>query len=437
MLDEFQKRSVNHYTGPCLTIAGPGSGKTKCLVERVIHLIKHHQVPPEKILVITFTRAAAKEMEERFRKEFKHIRKMPYFGTFHSFFFHILITEGLCRPSDVISDEGQLLLLKKVLDHLHITVSLSDQWDVLKEFSYCRNLLIPPKKFRSEILSKEFASAFHLYEQMKSTLGYLDYDDMMVRTRDLLTINRDVKERWKNKYSFILLDEVQDINALQYSVVKLLLNEEQNLYAVGDDDQSIYGFRGSDPKIMLSFQKEFKNAEMITLGYNYRSVKNIVKVSDKLIKNNRHRYDKDIQAFHDHEGDIRYHMFADATDEAVFVLQRIKKHLSNPKHPTLGILYRRNKDCDKIKELLEREHVEFEDLYTFHGAKGLEFDDVICIHVNERMVPSLGKGSDLEEERRMFYVAVTRAKHNLYVCCLKKKDGKLCHPSRFINEMQA
>ena len=276
MLNENQKEAVNHLYGPCLVIAPPGSGKTKCLVERVVHLISVHHQAPEKILVVTFTKDAACEMKERFCKQFVSHGKLPFFGTFHSLFLSILKEEYSITSQNIISAKKAVSLLKKACQICGVKGKHINYMDILKEFSQCINKNIKPNEFCSKFLIDDFEQVFFCYQDLKEKEFVIDFDDMMTKVFQLFCSRNDILQKWKNRFEFILLDEMQDINDLQFQIISLLLNDKKNIFCVGDDDQSIYEFRGSKPEIMLSFKKSFPEAviissKSITNSFSFRS----------------------------------------------------------------------------------------------------------------------------------------------------------------------
>ncbi|MCR4674088.1 MAG: ATP-dependent helicase, partial [Lachnospiraceae bacterium] len=316
MLNENQKLAVEHYLGPCLTIAPPGSGKTKCLVERVVHLITVHHIKPDKILVVTFTKDAACEMKERFCKEFTSDGGMPFFGTFHSLFFHILKVEGYYSSKDIIQSSVAYAFMKQAL--LECKISKKDvlPFTVIKEISRCINLNMSYSDYISNTLEDQFEKVATFYKSLMEQKHLIDFDDMMIKVYELFLKDNDLRLKWQKKFDFILLDEMQDINELQFEIIKLLLQEEQNIFAVGDDDQSIYEFRGSKPDIMLNFQKSFKNTAIVKLNINYRSLRQIITAANCLINKNVHRFQKDCRCFLNQYGSIHYLQFENEAKQA-------------------------------------------------------------------------------------------------------------------------
>ena len=559
MRNEKQSLAIEHYTGPCLVVAGPGSGKTKCLVERVSCLIESHQISPEKILVLTFTKDAAKEMKDRFLKQSSFAAKTPFFGTFHSFFFTILKEEYHLSKENIITSKLAHSFLVQSLKDVGLFPDKYDIFGILKEISACANKNSSPKAFESRLLQSHFSKVFESYQRKKKEANFIDFDDMQTLVLKLFCENPQVLKKWQKRYTFFLLDEMQDINMLQFQITKMLCEPDHNLFMVGDDDQSIYEFRGANPRLFLDLKKEYPNLKTIVLDTNYRSQNQIVAVSKHFIKHNHNRMEKEYQSYFDTGGTVKCFLFEDERVQGEAILKVIKQ---NPKS-SVGILFRNKRDGDFISRFLEWNHISYyakekfyyhntneilsdviaffakyfhltnikeesdffikesassfqpksyyslliyfrkgvgydaylkrkykndellldvafsyleeiqkeckhlsnvfdpesviealksmemkesyrlqvkEEatvfLYTYHGSKGLEFDRVFCINVNEGMVPSPYHKGDLEEERRMFYVALTRAKYELYVCSIKIRGGKFFPPSVFIGEMK-
>jgi DNA helicase-2/ATP-dependent DNA helicase PcrA len=262
MLDERQEEAVKHMEGPCMVLAGPGSGKTTVITGRVKYLIQERGVPEERILVVTFTRAAAREMEERFLRLMGKTRSGVCFGTFHSVFYRIL-SKASGGKETVLGPGEQRRLLTEVCRGEKIACNDEEEFldYVTKEIgkARCRGQ-IPVEEGVHRIYEK--------YEELKRREGKIDFDDMMTRTRALLMEREDVLLAWRDAFRFIMIDEFQDINPMQYEIIRLLAAPENNLFIVGDDDQSIYGFRGSDPSIMLHFPEDFPETTTVLLDTN-------------------------------------------------------------------------------------------------------------------------------------------------------------------------
>ncbi|MBS5883057.1 MAG: ATP-dependent helicase [Lachnoanaerobaculum sp.] len=600
-----QKKAIEHGAGPLMVLAGPGSGKTFVITHRIKYLIEGSGINPAHILVVTFSRAAAKEMRDRFEK----LQGKSYvtFGTFHSVFFSILKTAYGFSAEQIASDELRYTLIKELIKKNEIVNedinTLSG--NLLNEIALIKQDNINIKNYYSNsIASDTFKKLYREYEAELEARNKLDFEDMLLLTYELLSERKDILSAVQNRYQYILVDEFQDINFLQYNIIKLMAGKKQNITVVGDDDQSIYRFRGARPEIMLGFERDFRNVSKVFLDINFRSTTQIVDASTKLISFNSKRFPKtfkanngsgapvsviefknpfaevnaiikDIKEYIKAEQDInniavlyrtnlsprlliermmknnipftirdsipnlfehwvskdiisyiklainlgnkndllrisnkpnRYisrdslssskaniETLFDYYDDKSYMIKRIielREHLRTIKNlkPATALRYIRNvvgydeyieeycdmngiesDDCYTVlgdlensasefntfsdwfvhmeeykEELIEARKKSNEDdigvrLMTFHSSKGLEFDIVYIIDVNEGSVPyKKAKGTDeIEEERRMFYVAMTRARHKLFICYCKENFGKSIGTSDFIVELSS
>lgn len=600
-----QKKAIEYGAGPLMVLAGPGSGKTFVITHRIKYLIEGSGINPAHILVVTFSRAAAKEMKDRFEK--LQGKSHVTFGTFHSVFFSILKTAYGFSAEQIASDELRYTLIKELIKKNEIVNedinTLSG--NLLNEIALIKQDNINIKNYYSNsIASDTFKKLYKEYEAELEIRNKLDFEDMLSLTYELLSERKDILTAVQNRYQYILVDEFQDINFLQYNIIKLMAGKKQNITVVGDDDQSIYRFRGARPEIMLGFERDFRNVSKVFLDINFRSTTQIVDASTKLISFNSKRFPKtfkanngsgapvsviefknpfaevnsiikDIKEYIKAEQDInniavlyrtnlsprlliermmknnipftirdsipnlfehwvskdiisyiklainlgnkndllrisnkpnRYisrdslssskaniETLFDYYDDKSYMIKRIielREHLRTIKNlkPATALRYIRNvvgydeyieeycdmngvesDDCYTILGDLENSASEFntfsdwfvhmeeykeelieagkksnEDdigvrLMTFHSSKGLEFDIVYIIDVNEGSVPyKKAKGADeIEEERRMFYVAMTRARHKLFICYCKENFGKSIGTSDFIVELSS
>lgn len=326
-LNKNQKMAVEHLDGPCLVLAGPGSGKTRVIAHRIIHMIENCNVAPRRILAISFTKASSIDMKKRTMSlsNNEQIKKVN-FGTFHSSFFRILRRYSGVKLEDLISEVDRFKLIKSILKHLKISnYSDDDVSDVLSEISLVKNEMMKSSDFESQTFSQsEFQDIFRLYEKAKNAANKIDFDDMLILTYILLKKSPEVLNIVRQVYKYILIDEFQDINRVQFEVIKLIAEPSNNVFAVGDEDQSIYGFRGARPDFMMDFEKYFESAKCIVLDVNYRSRKNIVQLSQNLIKNNKNRHEKNINSNRSESGEIRYIYPKDTDDEANIIAKEIK-----------------------------------------------------------------------------------------------------------------
>lgn len=598
-----QKKAIEHGDGPLMVLAGPGSGKTFVITHRIKYLIKGPGINPAHILVVTFSRAAAKEMKDRFEKLYS---KSPVtFGTFHSVFFSLLKTAYGFGSEQIASDELRYTLIKELIKRNAIENEDINTLagNLLNEIALVKQDNINIKNYYSNNISSDtFKKLYRDYETELESRGKLDFEDMLSLTFELLSERADILQAVQNRYRYILVDEFQDINFLQYNIIKLIAGKKQNITVVGDDDQSIYRFRGARPEIMLGFERDFKNVKKVFLDINFRSTTQIVNASTKLISFNNKRFPKSFKAKNGDGAPVSLIEFKNPFLEVNTIVKDIKEYIKAKQDiNNIAILYRTNlsprllierlmrnniaftirdaipnlfdhwiaKDIisyiklalnmgnrsdllrisnkpnryisrdslsssranletlfdyydDKsymikriielreqlrtiknlkpavairyirnvvgydeyIEEYCDMNGVESDECYTvlgdlensatdynsfndwfvhmdeyrneliearkksnendngvrlmtFHSSKGLEFDIVYIIDVNEGSVPyKKAKGADeIEEERRMLYVAMTRAKKKLFICYCKENFGKSIGKSNFVIEL--
>ena len=603
--NEAQAQAIQHTDGPCLVLAGPGSGKTLTIVNRVKYLIEKQKVRPEEILVVTFTRFAAAEMKSRLCLVMGK-RDLPVtVGTFHGIYYGILKWAYRMNQENILSETEKYQILRGVINKERMEIFDEEDFiqDIAAEIGKVKNNRIPLEEFVSEKCSADaFRNIYRNYERHRKELKKIDFDDMLVLCYELFRSRPDVLAQWQKKFRYVLIDEFQDINRIQYDVIRMLAQPENNLFVVGDDDQAIYGFRGADSELMLGFGKDFPDAKQILLGMNYRSTANIVQNSLKLIENSVERYSKKLEANREGGSCLHIQEVKDPVEEAEYVLEEIQKCKENGiKEEEIAILFRVHTDaravveamverkipfqmkehlpniyehfiakdimayfrlatgkrrrqdflqvmnrpkrylgrdsvsgsqvsfedmrkfyCDKdwmidridqfewdVKMLMKmapyaaiqyiRKRIGYDDflkeyafthqinrsdlnevlaeieeaakafssveewfahveeytetlkvkekernrprpgvrLMTIHASKGLEFKQVFLIAANEGRIPYQKAKTDkeIEEERRLFYVAMTRAKDFLKICYVKIKNGKEVTPSRFVDEL--
>lgn len=307
-----QQKAITHGAGPMMVLAGPGSGKTFVLTRRIAHLINTHHVDPSEILVITFTKAAAGEMQKRFLSLCGGKHPPVTFGTFHAVFYSILKETSVCRPGSILSEQEKRKILRDIIRKNKYDISMHADMleEILSEISRfkCRaerNAEKSPDFTPKSIPSALFSRIYRDYKEAQDILGKVDFDDMAPRCEELFEHRPDILRKYQARYRYLLVDEFQDIAPLQYRLVRLLAAPENNLFIVGDDDQSIYGFRGARPEIMLNFPKDFPDAETVTLRENYRSTPEIVETAKRLIAHNKERFPKDSRAQSAHGCPVR------------------------------------------------------------------------------------------------------------------------------------
>ena len=612
-LNRGQDEAIKHGNGPCMVLAPPGSGKTLIVTERTRYLIEESGVRPDQILVITFTRYAAREMKERFERLTAGKNYPVTFGTFHSIFYGILKCAYGIGANNLMSEKESSVLLQEVLDQTDIesTPEVEDEdelvRELLREVGMVKNGLYHLKDFHSKYLTQdEFAEVFRSYEHQKKELKKFDFDDMLVQCYALFRKKPEILQGWQKRFQYILIDEFQDINRVQYEVIRMLAAPRYNLFVVGDDDQSIYGFRGAKPELMLYMKQEFPSLRTISLTVNYRSTEFITGAAARVILHNDTRFYKRVQSFRGRGQNVHVQEVLDEQEEAQYVTEEIQKKLDQGIKPgEIAVLFRAAVQARMISEILsehripfemrdyvtnfyrhfivkdmmaylqlaagkrdrslflticnrplrylarnsmENRQVNFEDLrkfycdkdwmldiidqfdvdvrmmknmapyaaiqyirkkigyddflkeyaekhqiswkqlmdvmaeleersknfksydeweihiakytqeleeqqakarkikgerenkvqlMTIHSAKGLEFEDVFVIHANEGEIPhqKAEKKDEIEEERRLFYVALTRAKNNLCISYITQKNGNSIKPSRFVEEL--
>ena len=282
-----------------LVLAGPGSGKTTVITNRVRYLTEKAGVDPSHILVITFTRAAAREMKERYAQMTRAGCSRVSFGTFHSVFFLILKLAYRYQAANIVREEQRIQFIKTLLGRCDLEVEDEGEFisSILSEISMVKGEMMDLDHYYAKNCPEEiFKQLYSGYEEQLRRHRLLDFDDMLVMCHQLFKERKDILSAWQDKYRYILIDEFQDINRIQYEIVKMLALPGNNLFIVGDDDQSIYRFRGARPEIMLGFERDYPDARRLLLDTNYRSSRQIVEAAGKLIVHNRTRFEKDIKA---------------------------------------------------------------------------------------------------------------------------------------------
>ena len=599
-----QSEAITHGKGPALILAGPGSGKTLVITQRVKNLIEKQHIRPSDILVITFTKAAATQMKERFTILMGEGRYPVTFGTFHAVFFSVLKNAYHYTAQNIIREEKKYQILYDIIHRMELEYEDEQEFmsGVLSEISLVKNEGIDLAHYYAKNCAADiFRKIYQQYEAGKQRAGLIDFDDMLVYTYELFRERKDILALWQKQYPYILIDEFQDINKLQFEIVKMMALPHNNLFVVGDDDQSIYRFRGSKPELMLGFTKSYPDAEKILLDTNYRSDREIIKAAGNLIAHNSERFSKKIMAQSAQPGEVEFAIYKNQWAENEAVIADIKRQVQRGvPYQEIAILFRTNiqprmlmrqlmnhnipfiakdkipnlyehwiasdiftyiriaqgsrerKDFLKIinrpkryigresleelsvafdvwmdyykeqpwiaeridrleydirmlsmmkpyaavnyirggigyddycREYVKYRHIREEELLevldelqesakeyqsyeawflhmeeykeelerqakeqkqqpdgvtlaTLHSAKGLEYDIVYLVDVNEGIMPykKAVLEQDIEEERRMFYVGMTRARHRLSISSVQEYNGKKSEISRFVAE---
>ena len=363
--DKNQQTAITLGTGPALISAGPGSGKTFVLIRRIKYLICNLGIPPSEILVLTFSKAAAEEMRDRFcilvsEEKLKIDPNEIFFGTFHALFYRILIKYDSEHKSHIISEQEKLKLMYFALEKNGVNL-LSREFAslLIEEAQSFKSRDLPVRKYESKHLEKElFQKVIRDYERSKKEQGFLDFDDILTNTRDFLYQHPEILRTIQNRFRYLLIDEFQDINPVQYEVVCMLADNHKNIFAVGDDDQSIYAFRGANPSIMKDFLNDYQECKHIVLPVNYRSASEIVKKAEKVIRNNKNRIPKQIIAASEEKGTVEIKCFPEKYAEYKNLSLKILE-LSPCEYPETAIILRTNEIPPELIRALKNNHIPF------------------------------------------------------------------------------
>ncbi|MCM1568921.1 MAG: ATP-dependent helicase [Roseburia sp.] len=363
-LNDAQRKAVAYGAeDPLLVLAGPGSGKTFTLTKRILFLIEQAHISPEKILVLTFAKSAALDMQRRFQEQ-PELKNQTYpvnFGTFHSVFYSILCQSHVLKPECFLSESGKRnLLLPLIKDYFaekkegYIGSPYKEAADLLSAFSFYKNTWDREKTLQrlSPVWKDAFDGIFHMYEQKRISCGGFDFDDILLECLKLFRQNQNGLHSWQERFPYLLLDEFQDINPVQYQAIRLL-GEAGRIFAVGDDDQSIYGFRGSSPACMRQFAKDFR-AKQILLDVNYRSNPDIVKASLLVIGENQERFPKNLRAYKSSETEedtVKVRYFPQRQEQTAYLLEQLGKI---PGAQTGAVLFRTNIQMQRVAASLKR-----------------------------------------------------------------------------------
>lgn len=362
--NEAQTKAICHKNGPAMVLAGPGSGKTLVITRRVEYLIKKYGVRPEQILVITFTKAAAKEMRERFARITKDDRFPVTFGTFHGIYYGILKWAYRMNASNIFSEEEKMMLLREVIAGMELEIEDEKEFlqGIASEIGQIKNNRLSLEEYESSNCSDQmFRQIYEEYERRRKLLKKIDFDDMLVLCYELFQKRPDILQMWQKKFQYILIDEFQDINQVQYDVIRMLALPENNLFIVGDDDQSIYRFRGARPEIMLGFSKDYPNAKSIILDVNYRSTKAVVSAARRVIERNKNRYQKEIITVNEQGDNVHIQEVRHPVEESHYVREQIAKAVAAGTEPSqIAVLYRTNTEPRALVETFMEYHIPFQ-----------------------------------------------------------------------------
>ena len=358
-----------HNQGPMMLLAGPGSGKTTTMTKRVVSLLENYHVNPANILVVTFTKAAAREMKERFEKlcmdsGITQNYKQVTFGTFHGVFYGILRHAYRLTGKNIISEEQRFDMLRELVYRQRMEIEDEKEFfeGLVQEISEVKNSRIPLEHYYSQNCPDEvFRKIYTSYVTICRQSRLLDFDDMLLYCYDLLTQRPDILAGWQKKFQYILVDEFQDINKLQYDIVKMLAAPENNLFIVGDDDQSIYAFRGAKPEIMMNFPKDFPSVQTELLPVNYRSTGEIVEAAGKVIAWNKRRFQKKIHTDNEKGKPPLVKAFQNGKEEELYLKDCIvKAHEQGCPYEEMAVLYRTNSGARFLVETLMEYQIPFQ-----------------------------------------------------------------------------
>jgi len=392
-LNAPQREAVSHTEGPLLILAGAGSGKTRVITHRIAHIITSRHVAPSAILAVTFTNKAAGEMRDRVAVllEGRHLDSWPTVSTFHSFCVRLLrrdgdslarIRPGFTRHFSIYDDDDQLLIIKAAYRNLGLDEKDFVQYRVaLSRISHAKNLKQTPQDFYRAATTKEqerLAALFEAYERALHTANALDFDDLLVEAVRLLEHDQPTREAWNRRLSYILIDEYQDINRSQYELMRLLSEAHQNVCVVGDEDQSIYSWRGADIRNILDFERDFPKASVIRLEQNYRSTKNILAAASAVVENNKARKGKKLWTEAEAGDQLGLYPAFDAENEALFIADSIEKQLASSPGDHIAVLYRTNSQSRQIEEALRRYGRKYNIVGGFSFYQRAEIKDAIA-----------------------------------------------------------
>lgn len=360
---ESQRLAITQAEGATLVLAGPGSGKTAVITGRIRYLLEQCQVRPEHILVITFTKAAAGEMRLRFQSMMEGRRLPVQFGTFHAVFFSILKHAYHYRPDQIISPEFKYAFMREILAGYHLREDEEQELmeHLLGEISAVKNERLDLSHYYAKCCgSTQFRDIYHAYERKLRENRLIDFDDMLTLTYELLRKRPDHLRAWQEKFQYILVDEVQDMNRLQYEVLRLLAAPQDRLFLVGDDDQSIYQFRGARPELMRRFVDDYADAKQLYLKENYRCGSEIVRISQNLISHNDNRFEKQIFAARGVTGNVIVQEYPSTLKENQAILAKIReREAAGVPLSDMAVLFRTNRQSGYLLEQMMEAGIPF------------------------------------------------------------------------------
>ena len=382
-LNKEQLEAVEHVEGPCLVMAGAGSGKTKVLTTRIINLIEEG-INDYNILAITFTNKAAAEMRDRVRNMYGDVRS--FIGTFHSLGLRIIRENyelcGLFNNFNIIDSDDVLSIIKKIMKNNNIDPKKFSPYAIRNKISFIKNELLSDAeldKFFNTEFDKMVKNIYFKYQSILADSNVVDFDDLLAKPVILFREHKDILEKYQERYKYILVDEYQDTNPVQYKLTKLLANKYKNIFVVGDMNQSIYGFRQADYKNIVNFEKDYKDCKVIKLEENYRSTNNILNAANSVIANNKERKDLRLWSEHGDGVKVKYIRSYDERHEVTIVINEIKKLLENGYHrKDIAILYRTNAQSRVVEEGMLSNNIPYRVVGAYYFYNRKEIKDLIA-----------------------------------------------------------
>lgn len=385
MLNDKQKEAVNFKDGAALVLAGAGCGKTKVLTERIVKLIDEG-VSPYNILAITFTNKAAKEMRERVRNKIGDVCDNIFIGTFHSFGVKIIRENynmlGFTKNINILDREDMKVLIKRILKDLGYNPADYEIGYIISKISFAKNEGLSPDAFGKLFLNDVDIVVAKVYERYLKVLrenNSVDFDDLLIMPVDLFKKNKDVLEKYSERYKYILVDEYQDTNKVQYDLCNLIASKYKNIFVVGDIDQSIYAWRNADYRNVLYFERDYKDVSVILLEENYRSTNTILKAANSVIKNNSQRKEKNLWSSFSDGDKIEYVRCDNEKEEASFVANKIKEFVElGYRYDDFAILYRTNAQSRSVEEGLLKANIPYKVIGSYYFYNRKEIKDLIA-----------------------------------------------------------
>ena len=384
-LNEQQKKAITKTEGPLLVLAGAGSGKTRVLTTRIAYMIKELGLDPYNILAITFTNKAAKEMKERIISLIGPSAYEMQISTFHSFGLSIIKLHydklGYKKNFTIFDSDDSLTVIKKIIKDMNLDPKEYNPKGIRSKISGAKNQLVTPEeyeKFVSNSFEEKVSKIYYSYQKKLKANNSFDFDDLLIMPIKLFNERKDVLSDYQNRFNYVLIDEYQDTNEAQYVLTKLISKKHRNICVVGDENQSIYSFRGSNYRNILNFEKDYTDAEVIMLEENYRSTKNVLEAANSVIKYNKQRKDKKLWTSKDGGAKVKYKRLIDEKDEAFFVRKKIKDLIDEGvSEKDIAVLFRTNAQSRNIEESLLSENIPYKVVGGFYFYQRKEIKDLI------------------------------------------------------------